>query len=448
MRSLTIAAALCLCASQAVAVEPSFDGSWWGLLDTGTINLHLAFKLRHDKSGWSGEFSSPDQGPGWLPLSSVDVTGDSIKIAITSLHIAYEGRRVDKDNIKGTFTQAAPMPLDLLRGDVPINKHPQEPKPPFPYASEDVTVDNAAAGLKLGCTLTHPQAPHFPVVIFITGSGQQDRDESILGHKPFLLLADALARQGIGGLRCDDRGGHRSTGNFATSTTLDFAGDVMAELAWVKARSDVDKKHIGLLGHSEGGAIAPIVAARSNDVAFLVLLAGIGVRGDELIVRQTGLVARSQGADATQAAAAEKQERDILTIVMREKDDATAMAQLKAVAHKAGLDGALEAQLRPLLSPWYRGLLVLDPRVYLQKVKVPVLALNGTRDVQVPVENLKAIKEGLAADHDVTAQELPGLNHLFQRCQKCTVGEYGLLEETMAPTVVQLVVEWVHKHAQ
>jgi dienelactone hydrolase len=456
MRKLIVAAAIVCCAANAVAAgpsPPSFEGSWWGLLDVGLTKLHIAFKLRHDPSGWSGQFSSPDQKKdAWLPLSSVTVDGDKLKLAIDKLHVTYEGQRVDADNVKGTFTQGEPLPLNLVRGEAPINRHPQEPKPPFPYASEDVTVENAAAALTLGCTLTHPNTPQFPVVIFITGSGQQDRDENIFGHKPFLLLADALARQGIAALRCDDRGGHHSTGNFATATTLDFAGDVTAQLAWIKARPDVDKKHIGLIGHSEGGIIAPIVASRSSDIAFLVLLAGMGQRGDDLLTHQVGQIQRANGGTAAEVAAAEKQERALLTIVMHEKDDAKAMAQLKAALQQAGGapagDQALEAQLRPMVSPWYRGLLAIDPRVYLRKVKVPVLALNGARDVQVSVENLQAIKQALAGDHDVTAQVLPGLNHLFQHCKECKVQEYATIEETMSPEVVQLVVDWVHKHAQ
>jgi pimeloyl-ACP methyl ester carboxylesterase len=452
MRTL-IAIALTFCLSNAaVAAEPAtFAGSWWGLLDLGLIKLHVAFRLRQDKSGWTGDVASPDQKPGWIPLSSVTVVGDTLKIEMTPLHASYEGKRGDKDKIKGTFTQGAALPLDLVRGDVPVQRRPQQPKPPYPYASEDVTVPNSAAGLTLGCTLTHPDAPKFPAVILITGSGPQDRDETIVGHKPFLLIADALARHGIGALRCDDRGVSRSTGNFAAATTLDFAGDVAAEVAWLRARHDVDSKHIGLIGHSEGGIIAPIVASRDTGVAFLVLLAGTGLRGDEILARQAGLVARSEGADAQHATEAEAAQRRVIAVVMSTKDDAAARAKLepmiKAQAPELN-EQQLSQQLRTMLSPWMRTFFALDPQPYLQKVKVPVLALNGARDVQVPLENLQAIKQALANDADVTVKPLPGLNHLFQTCQRCSIGEYAELEETMAPSALQLMVEWVERHTR
>ncbi len=456
MRILPLAALLLFAAGSASAAnQPSFEGSWWGLLDAGPVKLHVAFRLHHDKGAWTGELASPDQGTGWIPINGVTVDGDTLKLDLSQLHASYEGKRAGKDRVTGTLTQGAPLPLDLQRGEVPTLRRPQEPRPPFPYAIEDVSVPNKAAAVELGCTLTHPKAPRFPVVILITGSGHQDRDESILGHKPFWVLADALGRQGIGALRCDDRGGDRSTGNFAKATTLDFAGDVEAELAWVKARPDVDGKHIGLLGHSEGGLIAPIVASRSKDVAFLVLLAGTGLRGDEIIVRQTGLVARAEGAGDKKAAQEEAQQQQVVAILVNEKDDGKARRKLEALLapprSPAGTppSAAVEQQLRTLLSPWYRTFLTLDPQPYLHKVKVPVLALNGARDVQVPpAEDLAAIRAGLAGDADVTVRELPGLNHLFQTCKRCSVSEYQTLEETMAPAALQLVVSWVHGHVR
>ncbi|HXU68680.1 MAG TPA: alpha/beta fold hydrolase [Polyangia bacterium] len=450
MRRLIPLVLLLLCAPARAANDAPFEGSWWGLLDVGAVKLHVVFDLHHHGTAWSGTLASPDQNKANLPLGSVAVAGDTLTIEIPQLHVRFEGKRVDADHIRGTFTQGAPFPLTLQRGTPPSARRPQEPKPPFPYASEDVTVENRAAKLTLGCTLTHPHAPRFPVVVFITGSGQQDRDETLFGHKPFWVLADALARKGIGGLRCDDRGMGKSTGDFRASTTLDFAGDVAAELAWLRARPDVDARHLGLLGHSEGGLIAPIVAARDHDVAFLVLLAGPGLRGDEILLKQQAMVARSEGMSGAALDESQALERKLITIVAGPDDAATARKKLDAIVAKRppAARANLASQLDAMLSPWYREFLRTDPRPYLREVTAPVLALNGSRDVHVPsAESLAAIRAALAGNHDATVEELPGLNHLFQTCKRCTVDEYGDLEETMSPQAITRVTDWVQKHA-
>jgi pimeloyl-ACP methyl ester carboxylesterase len=450
MRSLVVLSSLLSVAVAATPPPPAdadFAGAWWGTLDTGAAQLRLVLDLRRDPQGWTGELVSVDQGTARIRIDRATIDGETVALELRALHATFAGKRADGQHIRGTFTQGpVALPLELHKGTLPPARmaRPQEPKPPYPYAIEEVAIDRRAAGLALGCTLTHPRARGFPVVVTITGSGQQDRDETIRGHKPFWVLADALSRRGVGVLRCDDRGKNGSTGNFASSTTFDFADDVEAELAWLKTRSDVDRRHLGLLGHSEGGIVAAIVASRSKDVAFVVLLAGPALRGDAIIVDQVALAARAQGATEERIAALVAFEKRILDIVEAEKVDTAARAQLRAVS----AEPAFVAQIETLVSPWYRTFLTLDPKPYLQKLQVPLLALDGARDIQVPAgENIAALRQALTGKRDITLQELPGLNHLFQTCTRCTVEEYEAIDETIAPAVVQLVVDWVAKHA-
>jgi pimeloyl-ACP methyl ester carboxylesterase len=329
---------------------------------------------------------------------------------------------------------------------------PQEPKPPFPYSSEAVSYPNPQAeGVRLAGTLTKPNGPgKFPAVLLITGSGAQNRDEEIFGHKPFLVIADFLARRGIAVLRVDDRGYAESTGNFATATTADFATDVEAGVRFLLKRPDIDAKHIGLLGHSEGGAIAPMVAIRMPEVAFLILLAGTGVPGDEIIEAQSYHGVLASGASEQAAKQTREIEHAILHIVKSETDAAARQAKLTALAEgKPGLQQTLTQQSAQLNSPWFRYFLNYDPRPALAGVKVPVLALNGAKDTQVdPAQNLPAIEAALrkGGDRDVTVKVMPGLNHLFQPCKTGEVSEYLSIEQTMAPEVLDLIADWIARH--
>jgi uncharacterized protein len=309
--------------------------------------------------------------------------------------------------------------------------------------------------------LTVPSgAGPFPAVVLITGSGAQDRDESLLGHKPFLVLADALGRRGVAVLRVDDRGVGGSTGSTKTSTSEDFAGDVLAGLNFLTGRQEIDGKKLGLIGHSEGGIIAPIAAARSKDVAFIVLMAGTGVPGSQILEAQLQLILKAGGSSESERKTERDVQKRLIDIVTHEKDEkvakaklATAVKEIRAAMSdsekKALADnpGALsEAAMDALNNAWFRFFLTYDPRPRLRTVRCPVLAINGEKDLQVPAkENLAEIEKALKAggNRHVKTVELPGLNHLFQPCKTGSPSEYGAIETTIAPEALKTIGDWV-----
>jgi pimeloyl-ACP methyl ester carboxylesterase len=301
----------------------------------------------------------------------------------------------------------------------------------------------------------------FPAVLLITGSGPQDRDETIFGHKPFLVLADYLTRRGVAVLRVDDRGVGGSTGNVQDATSADFADDVLAGVEFLRGRKEINASQIGLLGHSEGGIIAPLVASRSRDIAFIVLLAGTGLPGDEILYQQAAAILKLTGADAESLARQKALQERMFVVLRQEKDRAAAETKLRAavagLTPKAGKEEKsevveaqplLEGQIQMALTPWFRHFLDYDPRPALRKVTCPVLALNGEKDVQVDARaNLRAIEAALreGGNKDVTTQELPNLNHLFQTCKTGSVSEYSAIEETLAPVALETIAKWIAK---
>lgn len=444
--------------------EKPLDGNWHGVLKVGPVELRLVYRIAKDKEGnVKATLDSPDQGAKGIPVDSVTREGREVKLEAKALKAIYEGQlSEDGQSIAGKFKQGgASFELNLKRLDKePEVARPQEPKKPYPYREEEVAYENSAAKIMLAGTLTLPKSDGpVPAVLLITGSGAQDRDESLLGHKPFLVLADHLTRKGIAVLRVDDRGVGGSSGSTANSTSDDFAGDVLAGVAFLKGRKEIDAKRIGLAGHSEGGIIAPIVASRSKDVAFIVLLAGTGVSGEEIIYRQGALIAKAQGAPEAALTAARASQEKLFKIVREEKDAAKAEELLKkslseqiaaAIAAspdaKDAIEGQANAQLKQILTPWYRYFLFYDPAPALRKVSCPVLAINGEKDLQVePAQNLPPIKKALeeGGNTDVTIKELPGLNHLFQHAKTGAPSEYGKIEETFAPEALSIVSDWI-----
>lgn len=334
-------------------------------------------------------------------------------------------------------------------------KRPQEPKRPFSYREEEVTVSvpsgygpqRASAPVSLAGTLTLPPGKGpFPAVLFITGSGPEDRDETVFDHKPFLVISDALTRAGIATLRFDDRGTGKSGGAMKGLTTLDFAQDAIAELTFLAARPEIDVRALGIIGHSEGGTIAPIVASQGPLPRFLVLLAGTGVTGLELLRKQIPAGMRADGVGEGVIARSMKVNETLLAIVKRESDPSKIEAQLRQMLKDdpKGLAEVLPS-LPAMSDPWLRAFLVLDPVPYLQKVKVPVLALNGERDVQVDPSNLQLIEKALktGGNKHVTAVVMPGLNHLFQHAKTGAVSEYVAIEETIAPDVLAKIRDYI-----
>jgi pimeloyl-ACP methyl ester carboxylesterase len=411
---------------------------------------------------WSGTIDIPTQGASHLALTAVEVSGTKVQFTIAGVpgSPAFVGTLAGAA-LDGTFTQGgASFPFHLGREAVQLPHHPQEPGPPFPYTHREVGYDNGA--VHLAGTLTVPPGPRgpFPAVLLITGSGPQNRDEEVFGHKPFLVLADHLTRAGIAVLRVDDRGVGESTGDFAAATTADFATDVQAGVEFLKHQPEVARDRIGLIGHSEGAIIAPLVASGSSDVAFIVLLAGSGVPGSDLLLSQIAAIERAAGSPA---ATVEKQlelERQVLDLVRTENNPAVLRDMLRPLIRNgfelltpaeksalgSNLDGAVENELRASSSPWFRYFIKYDPRFALRLVRVPVLAMGGDRDLQVPAaQNLAEIARALkeAGDKDVTVRQLPGLNHLFQHAPTGSPTEYAGIDETMAPEVLDTITEWI-----
>jgi dienelactone hydrolase len=335
---------------------------------------------------------------------------------------------------------------------------PQEPKPPYPYRSEDLTFENKTAGITLAGTLTMPATgSKFPAVILITGSGAQNRDEEIMGHKPFLVIADYLTRRGIAVLRFDDRGTAQSTGNFGTATTADFATDAESAIAYLKSRKEINPEKIGLVGHSEGGVIAPMVAARTKGVGFVVMLAGSGIRGDALLLLQEELVYRTAGMPEDKLSEAIKINSKVFDRIVNTKDAvsrqeiADYMTNMKSEITAAMPEGMtadtyIQQFAVSLSSPWMQYFVRYDPAPALEKVKCPVLAVNGSKDLQVPAkENLAAISEALKKGRNkkVTVKEYSGLNHLFQECTTGSPAEYSVIEQTISPQVLKDLADWI-----
>jgi len=401
---------------------------------------------------------SVDQSDAQIPVSEISAEGDQVTLVVSQIGGRFAGTRVAPDRLRGSWTQGpASLPLELVHTDKPptLNR-PQEPKPPFPYDVEEVTV-KGPPGVELACTLTRPRGAARPgAVALLSGSGPQDRDEQLLGHKPFAVLADALARKGVAALRCDDRGTGKSTGTFAGAVSFDFADDAEAMLRHLGQRADLDGERLGLVGHSEGGLVASMVAARapSGAVRFVVLLAAPGVRGDLLLMQQEGRLMALAGASEAAQRDARALNQKIFALLSSEKDEAVLPGKLRALwdgrpaSLKGKRDSAFTVQQAMLTSRWFRTYLRIDPKEYLAKVKCPVLALNGERDAQVLAgPNLEAIGAALAGKPEVTVRELVGLNHLFQTAKTGAPSEYGTIEETMAPAALEAVTAWVAARA-
>jgi uncharacterized protein len=441
--------------TEARPAKPSdIDGAWMGSLDTGGIKLRVVFHIVNTADGLTATMDSLDQGMNSLPTDSVTRDGSSLKIEAKKIGGSFDGNiSADLSSIDGKWSQGGgSLPLLLKRVKDPAEleiKHAQNPVKPYPYHDEEVSYDNKSQNVTLAATLTIPQGKGpFPAVVLITGSGPQDRDESLLGHKPFLVLSDYLTRHGIAVLRADDRGTAKSTGVFATATTADFATDTEAGIAYLKTRKEVDLQKIGLIGHSEGGVIAPMIAARNQDVAFIVMMAGTGVPGDQVIVAQSEAIQVAGGTSANEAAKKAAKEKELLTLVETEKDEAVLEKEMKEKMAGEVPEAQMGMQIKQLTSPWFRYFLTYDPTTALRKVTCPVLALNGSLDKQVlPSQNLLPIRKALAESGNphVEVDELPGLNHLFQTAKTGSPAEYAQIEETISPIALDKIATWIAK---
>lgn len=430
------------------------SGRWNGTLDIQGQQLALLFNIEKDESGYKSTLDVPAQGAKGIAVASTTFANPKLTLKITVIGAEFVGDLNAEGKIVGNFTQGgAVFPLTLTKGEVAAPNRPQEPKSPFSYYSEDVKFPNPKANIKLAGTLTLPKKEgKYPVVVMITGSGAQNRNEEIFGHKPFLVIADNLAKNGIGVLRFDDRGVAESEGDFATATSEDFATDVESAVTYLKTRPEVDLKKIGLMGHSEGGMIAPLIASRSKDIAFIVLLAGPGISGYELLLLQGELIGRASGMSEAEALQAKNINKGAYDIAIKTVDSNVIQTELVEYFKKNQVSENEAKQFASQLnSPWMEFFLKYDPKIALKDVKVPVLAVNGEKDLQVPADvNLNAIKETLEknGNKNVTTIKFPNLNHLFQESQTGLVSEYGKIEQTFSPTALKEITDWIVKQTK
>ncbi|MFP5237088.1 MAG: alpha/beta hydrolase family protein [Acidobacteriota bacterium] len=432
------------------AAPTDADGTWLGTLDLGGMKLRVMFKITNTTDGLKGQMQSPDQGSGWMPVTSVTRKDDVITIDMKTVGATFQGKlSADKQSITGTFTQMEnehPLTMKRLNNEAKMElKRWQNPVKPYPYREEDVSYVSASNTLAGTLTIPPGKGP-FPAVLLIAGSGPNNRDEALMGHKPFLVLSDYLTRRGIVVLRMDKRGVGKSKGNYATATTADFADDAQAGVSYLKTRPEVDAQKIGLIGHSEGGEIAPIVATRDRDVAFIVLMAGPGVPGDQILAEQHRLIELAGGTPAAKAAEDNANEKQLLAMVEKGADNAALEKKMRDLSDGKIPEAQIGMQVKMLTSPWFRYFLTYDPATALRQVKCPVLVLNGSLDLQVPpAQNLPAIRKALTEAGNTHSEivEVPGVNHLFQDAKTGTPGEYGQIEETMSPVVLAKIAVWV-----
>lgn len=438
----------------AVAVSPAqattsagdLAGTWEGPLAVSGQSIRIVFRIRPDGTA---VMDSPDQGARDIPVETPTVEGGVVRLTVPALGGRFEGRRSEHGSVlTGVLAQGGvTLPLVLTRTSATVAElvRPQNPVPPFPYRAEEVTFDNAGApGVRLAGTLTLPQGNGpFPAALLISGSGPQDRDETVFGHKPFAVWADALTRRGIAVLRYDDRGTAGSTGEFAAATSADFATDADAAFAYLAARPEIDGGRIGLIGHSEGGTIAPLVAQEGVPVAWVVMLAGPAVSGGALLIEQSRVTQVAMGiAPAVVDANVAIQARIMSAVAENAASaDATTTAVDPILAEAGLTEAQRRGQIGQLRSAWTRWFIAHDPGPALAGLDVPLLALYGGKDVQVPADQNAPALSRLKPDAEVVV--LPNLNHLMQPATTGLPNEYETIETTIDPEALATVVNWV-----
>jgi pimeloyl-ACP methyl ester carboxylesterase len=441
------------------AVISKAEGTWQGAIETGNMRMRLQLHIGHDdQGGLVASVDSLDQGIQGIPASRVTEKGNELKFEMPAFNALYTGTlSPTKNEIKGSWDQNDNLEkLDFRRSEQVLElRRPQNPSAPYPYKEEETSFAAGSGQGTIAATLTLPQgAGPFPAAVLVGGSGPNDRDETIAGHKPFLVLADFLTRKGIAVLRYDKRGIARSTGDYANATIEDFASDVQSALAFLKSRKEVDAKRIGIVGHSEGGILGALIAPRSKDVSWIVLLATPATTGEQALLRQSELVARTGGLSEAQITRSLEFDRKAYAAVKEEKDPVALEKRLQALVIQSGLGesmppAALQAQIRLMTSPWFREFLVFDPAPLLEKLTLPVAALSGDLDLQVDSgENVPLLRKAYetSGNKDFTVVEIEGVNHLFQKAQSGSPALYGAIEETIAPEVLTVIGNWITSH--
>jgi pimeloyl-ACP methyl ester carboxylesterase len=442
-----VAVAIGLMASGARAQPPSIDGDWDGAL-TVPAGIKVPLTLHITPAG--ATMDSPDQGARGVPVQ-LSRKGGEVDVDLPASKAHFAGRlAADGKTMSGPFTQGgmamqASFTLRAPGAAPPERPRPQTPRPPFSYLTDDVTFPGGGGTLLAG-TLSRPKGPGpFPAVVMIAGSGPQNRDETIDGHKLFLVIADRLTREGVAVLRYDKRGVGQSKGDYRTATQADFTADAAAAFVWLRRQPGINPRKVGLIGHSEGAEIAPKVADAGPGVAFLVLLSTPALPGVETIVDQQRDIALASGAPPATEAAASQLERQVLDADRAAPTPDAARTAVERILVDYGMPAArAAAQAAEIASPWYRAFLDDDPAPALRKLTGPVLVIAGSKDLQVsPAANLPVIRAALAHDPQAKIVELPGLNHLLQPAKTGTPQEYGQIETTIAPQALDLIAGWV-----
>lgn len=446
--------------------------SWAGELNLGGMKPKMQFRIMKDSNGKKKIFfDSLTEGRTDMP-ATIKKDAKKLRFEVSSVGLVYEGE-LNKDGTKaeGTMTQGGrEMELNLRRmvGETSKVKtwddRPQKPKGPFPYKSIDVTVKNESASIDLAGTLTIPKgAGPFPAIVLVSGSGPQDRDETLMNHKPFLVLADYFSRRGIAVLRYDDRGCFKSKGSFKDATTKDFATDASAAVEFLRTYKGIDAGKIGIVGHSEGGLIAPMVSAERGDLAFIILMAGTGVDGATILESQSAAMINASGESKEEIAAGITMNKALMELLrssdlnkdgigdeikkVLRKTVKTLPNSLRKKAEKE-LESTLPGVVKRMQSKWMRFFLQHDPAPVLRKVKCPTMAIIGSKDLQVlPKLNMPAIEKALELSEakEFTMVEIPNLNHLFQECKTGHVNEYADIDQTFSPKAMKSMGDWILK---
>lgn len=451
MKKITALFAFLLVTLTSYSQSAVIDGKWWGRLEVPGQGLTIGFEILANEG--KGFLEVKEQGAKGIPIQLKKVTADSLDISISAIGASYTGVRVAEDKIDGTFSQnGMKLTLSLQPGEIPLNR-PQTPKPPYPYLTEEVTFENAADGAVLSGTLTYP-VMHFryasgtiPVVLMVTGSGQQNRDEELYGHKPFAVIAHHLAIKGIASLRYDDRGVGKSTGSLEGLTTQNNKNDAAAGISYLRSLGKFGK--VGVLGHSEGGTIAFMLGAE-NAVDFLVSLAGSAAKGIDVIIGQNAAALRLSGfSDAVTTQYCKALEvvhtaRVNGATVENPADYVDDICAENSIVLPADLRANLEAVVASN-NAWITYFFGYDPSEDIKKITCPVFALNGTLDMQViSKDNIPVIRENLPQNPVSQIKEYESLNHLFQHCtmQNCLL--YGAIEETISEEVLNDIAAWIN----
>ncbi|WP_282042740.1 alpha/beta hydrolase family protein [Winogradskyella flava] len=444
-----------------IAISQDFSGTWSGKLQNQLTELQLAFNIEKQDAAYKGTMDSPSENISGIPLSNAVIDDSKVTFEISRLKIKYEGVLNKDGALEGVFNQqGAKIPLVLSKkrgGDTPSkNNRPQEPIKPYTYISEDVTFINNIDDVTLSGTLSLPDNNgKFPAVILISGSGPQNRDQEIAGHKPFLVISDYLVKKGIAVLRYDDRGFGKSSGDFSSADSYDFAQDAIAAVNFLKNRNQIDSNKIGIIGHSEGGLIAPIASNISQSINFIVLMAAPSSSGDKILLDQIRLQKNFTGLSETELGTELKTSKKVFDIIKNTKNEKKMVENLKSylkssiiksqIPNHMTIDEFVEIQSKAMTSKWMQFFLKHNPVDELKKIKVPVLAINGTKDVQMSFSHLNTIKDAItkSGNSNVSVKAFEGLNHLFQKCETGAISEYMKIEQTISPKVLETMSNWI-----